>query len=151
MADFRVEQIDHVELFVPERRAAATWYAGILGLEVLAELDHWEVSGGPLMLSSDGGNTKLALFEGEPQGSHQMTGYVLVAFRVGGEAFVEFVERLDSVELSRRTGGRLDADDIVDHDVAYSIYFLDPYGNHLEITTYDYEHVSSRMDRLLAK
>jgi hypothetical protein len=28
---------------------------------------------------------------------------------------------------------------VVDHETAYSIYFSDPYGHHLEITTYDHE------------
>ena len=30
---FRVDQIDHVEVFVPDRREAARWYAETLGLE----------------------------------------------------------------------------------------------------------------------
>lgn len=32
MAAFRVEQIDHVELFVPDRREAAAWYGRTFGL-----------------------------------------------------------------------------------------------------------------------
>ena len=65
VARFRVLQIDHVELFVPDRREAADWYQRILGLEVVPEYQEWAaVPGGPLMISSDDGNTKLALFEG---------------------------------------------------------------------------------------
>jgi hypothetical protein len=32
---FRVAQIDNVEVFVPDRRAAAAWYAEVLGLAPL--------------------------------------------------------------------------------------------------------------------
>ena len=32
--NFRVLQIDHVELFVPDRHEAAGWYQRILGLDV---------------------------------------------------------------------------------------------------------------------
>src|SRR5688500_7472544 len=62
--NFRVLQIDHVELFVPDRHEAAGWYQRILGLDVVPALQAWAADpGGPLMMSSDGGSTKLALFE----------------------------------------------------------------------------------------
>ena len=63
---FKVLQIDHVELFVPDRYEAARWYERTLGLQVVPECEPWAVDGGPLMISSDGGSTKLALFEGQP-------------------------------------------------------------------------------------
>ena len=45
MTAFQVEQIDHVELFVPERRAAAQWYESVFGLRVLQELEFEQVGG----------------------------------------------------------------------------------------------------------
>ena len=64
---FRVSQIDHVEMFVPDRYAAAAWYQQVLGLNVLRDYEDWAKDPhGPLMISSDDGNTKLALFEGVP-------------------------------------------------------------------------------------
>jgi hypothetical protein len=33
----------------------------------------------------------------------------------------------------------------VDHGLAFSIYFCDPYGNRLEVTTYDHAHVRERL------
>ena len=57
-------QIDHVELFVPDRYEAARWYERVLGLRVVPEFEPWATGGGPLMISTDEGNTKLALFEG---------------------------------------------------------------------------------------
>ena len=61
---FKVLQIDHVELFVPDRYEAARWYEHALGLQVVPGCEPWAAGGGPLMISSDGGSTKLALFEG---------------------------------------------------------------------------------------
>ncbi len=70
VTSFHVLQIDHVELFVPDRHEAAGWYQRVLGLAVLPEYQEWATDqGGPLMISSDDGNTKLALFEGQPQSS----------------------------------------------------------------------------------
>jgi hypothetical protein len=37
-------------------------------------------------------------------------------------------------------------DSVVDHVAAYSIYFCDPFGHRLELTTYEYEQTK----RLLA-
>ena len=52
---FRVLQIDHVELFVPDRHEAAGWYQRILGLDVVPAYQDWAADpGGPLMISSDG-------------------------------------------------------------------------------------------------
>jgi catechol 2,3-dioxygenase-like lactoylglutathione lyase family enzyme len=87
---FRVDQIDHVELFVPDRHEAAAWYQRVLGLNIVAEYEHWAADPrGPLMISSDGGHTKLALFQGTPQGSRETAGFHLVAFRVGAVNFVK--------------------------------------------------------------
>lgn len=58
--------IDHVELFVPRREDAAAWYGKVLGCEVLAEYRSWATGTGPLMISNDGGETKIALFKGPP-------------------------------------------------------------------------------------
>ena len=54
---FKVLQIDHVELFVPDRYDAAKWYARVLGLQIVPECEPWAAGGGPLMISSDGGST----------------------------------------------------------------------------------------------
>ena len=80
---FRVAQIDHVELFVPDRHAAAAWYSEVLGLAPLPGAEKWAADpGGPLMISPDGGRTKLALFQGNPQGNRPTAGFHRVAFRV---------------------------------------------------------------------
>jgi hypothetical protein len=64
---FQVGQIDYVELFVPDRHAAAAWYTEVPGLIPLPGADEWAADpGGPPMISPDGGRTKLALFGSAP-------------------------------------------------------------------------------------
>ena len=140
---FTVIQIDHVELFVPDRYEAARWYERVLGLRVVPECEGWAAGGGPLMISSDGGNTKLALFEGQPIPSPQTAAFRRVAFRVTGEGFQEFVIRLPELALTDDRHRQVGAGSVVDHQQAYSIYFSDPYGHLLEVTTYDYEKTTA--------
>lgn len=135
---FRVEQIDHVELFVPDRQVAAAWYRRVLGLRIIPAFEHWARDPrGPLMISSDAGNTKLALFEGEPQGPRETAGFHLVAFRVGADDFARFIVRLADLNLADHHGKRVTGESVVDHTGARSIYFCDPFGHRLELTTYD--------------
>jgi catechol 2,3-dioxygenase-like lactoylglutathione lyase family enzyme len=148
-APFRVLQIDHVELFVPDRREAAAWYQRALGLEVLPDYEAWAADRrGPLMISSDEGHTKLALFEGRPQESRATAGFHLVAFRVDSGGFTACVRRLAALEVRDRHGQPISAQSVVDHEKAFSIYFSDPYGHRLEITTYDYEATRAALPAL---
>ena len=141
---FSVQQIDHVELFVPDQYEAAVWYEKVFGLQILREFEHWAASG-PLMMSTTNGGTKLAIFKGEPPGNRAPVGWHRVAFRVDGAGFIAFLDRLDSLELENHRGETLTRDHAVDHDQAWSIYFNDPYGHRFEITTYDYDYVKERL------
>lgn len=138
---FRVEQIDHVELFVPDRYEAAKWYENVLGLQIVKPFEDWAGAGGPLMISSDNGGTMLALFEGQPQGQQQPIGIRRIAFRVSSHGFLQLLSRLDAVPVFDAEKQQVTKQDVVDHDKSWSIYFCDPYGNRLEITTYDYQLV----------
>jgi catechol 2,3-dioxygenase-like lactoylglutathione lyase family enzyme len=138
---FRVAQIDHVEFFVPDQYEAAEWYRRVLGLEIVAEFEEWATDG-PLMIASETGGTMLALLQGEPRGNRPTAGFHRVAFRVDGRGFLQFLSELDQWVLFNREGNRLAADQVVDHQKSWSIYFSDPYGHLLEVTTYDYDFVS---------
>lgn len=144
---FRVDQIDHVELFVPDRRQAADWYRRVLGLTICVNHEHWaDDPKGPLMISSDGGSTKLALFEGRPQEDRDTAGFHLVAFRVSGHDFKTFLDRLDSLTLTDHHDRTVCRDLLQDHGQAFSVYFNDPYGHRLELTTYDIKELRSLSD-----
>ena len=141
-----VLQIDHVEVFVPDRHAAADWYERTLGLCVVPEYQHWATNpNGPLMISSDGGSTKLALFAGQPQAGQTITGWVLVAFRVDSIGFMEFIERLQDLRITDSSGRAVTCESVSNHKQSYSVYFCDPYGNGLELTTYEYESTRKRL------
>src|SRR5262245_40392718 len=136
IAMFQVDQIDHVELFVPDRHEAARWYERTLGLAVIPQLEHWaEDPHGPLMVSSDGG-TKLALFTGEPRGARPTAGFHLVAFRVDGAGFLRFLEHVGTVPVFSEAGEETRTLAPRDHGQAFSVYFCDPWGHRLEVTTY---------------
>ena len=80
----RVTQIDHVEIEVPERYEAARWYRVALGFEICRDYEFWaEVADGPLMISADDGETKLALFDGQPRRAVRPVGIRRIAFRIG--------------------------------------------------------------------
>src|SRR4026208_2179169 len=142
------EPVDHVELFVPDRYEAAKWYERVLGLKIVGEYEHWAADPrGPLMISSDSGNTKLALFQGTPQGSRETAGYHLVAFRVGAADFKRFLDRLPHLNLIDHRGQAVVRDLVRDHTAAYSLYFNDPFGHRLELTTYQYEQTKQLLGR----
>lgn len=138
---FKVLQIDHVELFVPDQYEAARWYEHVLGLEIVEASQQWARDGGPLMISSDGGGTMLALFKGQPTASPETAAFRRVAFRVTGDGFAEFLDRLGDLALVDSRGRPVTSDVIVDHELSFSIYFTDPYGHLLEVTTYDHDQV----------
>jgi catechol 2,3-dioxygenase-like lactoylglutathione lyase family enzyme len=135
--DFQVDHIDHVALDVPNRYETAQWYEDVLGLTICDEYEMWAERGGPLVISSDGGHTMLALFEGSP-GERKPRH---IAFRTDGEGFLEFVNGLaefSGVDAEGRA-------DVVDHDLSFSVYFTDPAGYRLEVTTYEYDRVEAEL------
>ncbi len=141
---FRVDQIDHVELFVPDRRETAEWYRRVLGLTICAEHEHWaDDPKGPLMISSDGGSTKLALFVGRSQEDRETAGFHLVAFRVSGRDFETFLDRLDDLTLTDHHDRTVTREFVQDHGQAFSVYFNDPHGHRIELTTYDVAELQS--------
>src|SRR5919108_5772287 len=92
--------LDHVELFVPDRAQAAGWYGRALGCRPVPGTEEWASHPqGPLMLSPDGGRTKLALFTGEPQGRRPTAGFHLVAFHVDGPGFLSFLGHVENAPV----------------------------------------------------
>ena len=143
-------EFDHVELFVPDRQSAADWYAELFGMQVIEEFRDWaEDPQGPLMMGfrdQDSQHTgearanapspsfKLAIFAGERRTAQTSSGFQLLALRCAGVEFARLSKSLvESHQLEI---------EIKDHDQALSFYFSDPWGNCLEITTYD--HVAAR-------
>lgn len=136
----KIADIDHVEVFVKNRAEAARWYEEIFGLSPIQELDAWAKIG-PLFIGNKDGTVKIALIDGTKDNDGSIN---RVAFSASGEDFVGFVNNLDDARvyfLKRRVA----KNDLVDHDLSYSIYFDDPHGNKLELTCYEYDYVKSRI------
>ena len=69
-----------------------------------------------------------------------------VAFRVTGRGFAEFLGRLPALALKGTQQQLVTAASVVDHQQAYSIYFDDPWGHLLEVTTYDYDEAKAFLE-----
>jgi len=138
---YNVLLFDHIELYVTDREKAVIWYEKTLGLTRAGDFDDW-AKRGPLMISN-GQNQMIALFEGPAQNGHPSRGFRRLAFRVNGEQFIDFIK--SSMESFPEPLGR---NELRDHGIAISVYFPDPFGNQLEITTYDHEPARKFMDTL---
>jgi catechol 2,3-dioxygenase-like lactoylglutathione lyase family enzyme len=138
---FKMGRLDHVHIRVPDRSAAARWYAEHLGFEPVDEFEFWAkgFEGGPLQISADGGQTTLALFEtseGHPM-VPQLTG---VAFSVDADSFIEFARSLPC-GIDTLDGEPLTITDLVDFDLCWAFDLVDPWGNRYELNCYEYERV----------
>ena len=126
-------KIDRFELYVPDREAAATWYTKWLGFERIPEHADWAATG-MLMLTCDGGRTMLQLTTGEPTGIREPKGWRRLALRADIGDFISFLQRF------RDSGQEVDGP--INLRKAWALYFTDPWGNQLELTTYDYHAVA---------
>ena len=121
-----IEGIDHVALAVADVERAANWYASVLGLERRYEGRWNEV---PTFVGK--GTTSLALFPARSRSTSSEPADVRMhhlAFRADRKNFLA-AQR----ELQKR-GIKFE---FQDHEIAHSIYFSDPDGHQLEITTYE--------------
>lgn len=126
---FALEGIDHVALSVSDVERAANWYVEVLGFERRYE-GMWD--GIPAFVGK--GTTALALFPARDDDRRSAnkkrarSGMLHLAFRATRRDFF-------AAQTSLGDGGI--AFEFQDHQISHSIYFEDPDGYQLEITTYD--------------
>jgi catechol 2,3-dioxygenase-like lactoylglutathione lyase family enzyme len=125
---FRVEGIDHVALTVRDVARSIAWYRDVLGLE-----RRFETVWGDVPAIVGAGRTALALFPARaPEVASPPGRDVLsvrhIAFRVDREMFARARAHLEACGITPS---------FEDHTAAHSLYFADPDGHQLEITTYD--------------
>jgi catechol 2,3-dioxygenase-like lactoylglutathione lyase family enzyme len=122
---FVPDRLDHVSLNVSDRGASIAWYSDVLGLEQRNQprADDWPVFMGPFGVC-------IALFQAgvvSPERAEESTGLRHVAFAVGEADFERAQARLRERGVAFRSE---------DHGNAQSIYFADPDGNVIELTSY---------------
>src|SRR6056297_2409279 len=123
----RVDDIDHVHVEVRDREVAAEWYRRVLGLVRHEGLAQWaDDPMGPLILATNDAKPALSLFARETK---PVSRDATIAFRVAGQQFLDFLTELADHDLLHTSGRKLTSGDVVDHDLSWSIYFLDPDGN----------------------
>jgi catechol-2,3-dioxygenase len=120
-----LERVDHIHVFVADRAASEEWYARVMGLGRVTELEFWAQDGGPLTIGNVSGTIHLALFERPAQKCRST-----IALSVTAQGFLAWRAHLGEV-LGR-------AVEAVDHEVSWSLYFSDLDGNPYEITSYEY-------------
>ena len=121
----KVEGLDHVAIAAKDVTRSMNWYRDVLGLERRHEETWGDM---PVMMCS--GNTCVAIFPlTDDQPAETKGPRVLhVAFRADRSTF-------DQAQKDLKDRGI--AFDFQDHDIAHSIYFRDPDGYKIEITTYE--------------
>jgi len=123
--------VDHLHINVGSWNAAEDWYRSVLNFKRVDALMAWAVGNGPLTIENPESTIHLALFESEhPENTDA------IAFGATGEEFVNWKTHLENHGLELR---------ISDHEMAYSMYFRDPWQNSLEITTYERDYVAGKL------
>ncbi len=125
----QLEGIDHVAMGVSDVARSAQWYIDVLGFEYRYK-DVWD--GIPTFI--DKGTTAIALFpadaEARSTSSPRDIRMLHLAFRATRKNFLAAQEEL------KHRGIKFE---FQDHEISHSIYFRDPDGHELEITTYELE------------
>ena len=67
-----------------------------------------------------------------------------MVFRTTGDRFMDFLNRVDDMDLFFLKE-KVTKEQVVDHDLSYSLYFDDPDGNKLELTCYDHDYLKSKI------
>lgn len=126
---FQTEGIDHIAIMVRDVKVSAQWYQDVLGLQRLHEATWADY---PAVVGT--GTTSIALFpvagdDPKPRPDRNTLAMRHFALRVT-RANLDAAKK----DLAQRSIPFTEAH----HQIAESVYFLDPDGHEIELTTYDF-------------
>ncbi len=124
-----LEGLDHVAISVSDMERSVQWYVEVLGLE-RQHTDVWD--GVPQFVGK--GATGIAIFPARDAGDGPDR-----PSRVGLRHFALRADRANFLRAQEELKARGIDFEFEDHEIAHSIYFRDPDGFALEITTYELE------------
>ena len=125
---FEIEALDHVALAVRDVERSTRWYADVLGFK----REHGEMWNGiPVFVGN--GSAAVSLFPvrentGSTSCDRDPVRTLHFAFRTDRQNFLRAQDELKQRAIEFH---------FQDHEVAHSIYFCDPDGHKIEITTYE--------------
>ncbi|HJT45437.1 MAG TPA: VOC family protein [Chthoniobacterales bacterium] len=122
-----LEGIDHVALSVGDVEKAAQWYIDVLGFKKLYD-GMWD--GVPVFIGK--GTTSLALFPVRSKSSSSSGPADIRMLHLAMRA-----DRANFLAAQTELKQRGIKFEFQDHEISHSIYFHDPDGHILEITTYE--------------
>jgi catechol 2,3-dioxygenase-like lactoylglutathione lyase family enzyme len=125
---FSVEGIDHIALAVRDVERSVAWYKDVLGLE-RRYAEAW--GNNPAMVGI--GTTSIALFRVEGAAPKPSPSRDVLAMR----HFAFRTDRANFDRARRELSQQGIAVEFQNHGVSESIYFHDPDGHEIEITTYE--------------
>ena len=125
---FKIDALDHVALSVRDVERSARWYTDVLGFKRQHE-EMWD--GVPIFVGN--GDAAIALFPVRDKAGSKSHDRAAVrtlhfAFRADRENFLRAQDELKKRAIPF---------DFQDHEISHSIYFRDPDGHEIEITTYE--------------
>lgn len=123
---FQIEALDHVGLIVQDMERAVQWYRDVLGMERRYQ-DVWTGKRDPVVMAT--ANVQVALFLPRNAGDIRPHGI--------DEHFALRVDRANFEQARRELEGRGIRVQTWDHKICRSLYFFDPDGNQIEITTFE--------------
>jgi catechol 2,3-dioxygenase-like lactoylglutathione lyase family enzyme len=122
---FQAEQLDHIALTVQDRERSIAWYQTILGLEKRFQYRDTNGKGNPVGLCS--GSACIVLFPAEAgQVIAPLQGHI--ALKLSRENFEQAQAHLRQHGITFK---------YVEYKTIHSVYFLDPDGYEIELSTYE--------------
>jgi catechol-2,3-dioxygenase len=122
-------KIDHVHIYVHDLDKAERWYNDVLGFSRDESLLFWFKQGGPLVLKNNAAAISLFLRTHQPPGN-------TVAFSLEATSFCPLLHILAAQSIPFI---------VSDHQVSMSVYFSDPDGNQIELTSYQYSEAKENL------